>query len=197
MNNDEKKKNDSLIFFALLLFLGAGGFLFLALDEQKELANQRSAGELKPIQSDEVNFNLKTAQQRQQLDRLRVIEEINRLKPDPKAQPSMRNDSTGTISFDSDHRNQDVLEATRKNVVSEKLQLTPDEIVQGHLYELQMAKQMDEAYKKEYARRFIEYARSKGFAVKLDSQLKITSIRRIPLERTPSNMFQGAPGGKQ
>ncbi len=196
MNNEDKKKNDSLIYFALLLFLGAGAFMFLALNEQKQLANQRSQAELKPVQTDEVNFNLKTTQQRQQLDRLRVIEEINRSKVDPKKQVMAPQDSRSTISFESDHRNQDVLDATRKNFAQEKLQLTPDEIVQGHLYELQVAKQMDEAYKKEYARRFIEYARSKGFAVKLDSQLKVTSIKKIVQDRNPT-MILGSPGGKQ
>lgn len=197
MNNEEKKKNDSLIFFALLLFLGAGAFLYLALNEQKELNNQRSAIELKPVQSEDINFNLKAAQQRQQLDRLRVMDEINRVKPDPKAQPNLQHDSRNTISFESDNRNQDVLDATRKNVTSEKLQLTPDEIVQTHLYELQVAKQMDEAYRKEYARRFIEYAKSKGYAVKLDAQLRIISIKKLSQERIPSNMILGAPGGKQ
>ena len=193
--NDKKKKNDSLILISLLLFLGAAAFLYLAVTEKKGLDAKKIEQELHPVHPDEVNFNLKSTLQQQQLNQLKVLDEVNRGKYNPNAAPP-RAANNNSISFESDNKNEIVQEALGKYTAEQRLILTPDEIVQNHLYEMQIMKKMDDAYKKEYAKRFIAYARTQGFAIKLDPQLKIVSMRRIQPDRNPS-MIRGEPAGKQ
>jgi hypothetical protein len=193
--NDEKKKNDYLILLSLLLFLGAAAFLYLAVSEKKGLDAKKIEQELHPVHPDEINFNLKSTLQQQQLNQLKVLDEVNRGKYNPNAAPP-RPENNNSISFESDNKNEIVQEALGKYAAEQRLILTPDEIVQNHLYEMQIMKKMDDAYKKEYAKRFIAYARTQGFAIKLDPQLKIVSMRRIQPERNPTTI-RGEPAGKQ
>lgn len=193
--NEKTKQNDSLILFALVLFLGAGAFLYLAISNHQQLKAQQEAQALHPVTAEEINFNLKATLEQEQLNRLKALDEIKKGKFDPKAQtqPPQQGNS---ISFESENNNQVVQEALRKGNPNPVTELSPDEIIQAHLYEIQVMRQMDEAYKKEYAKKFIAYARSKGYAVKLDSQLKIISLRRIPVDRNPSAEAPGIPSGK-
>jgi hypothetical protein len=193
----EKNKNNKILFYvSLFLFLGAGAFLYLAVNEKNTLILKKPAELLHPVNSDHVNYNLKTALQQQQLDQINTLEEIRRGKIDPDAS-KMFKPHESSISFESDNINNDVLEALGKNKNNEATSLSPDDIVQAHLYEVQVMKQMDEAYRKEYAKKFIAYAKSKGFAVKLDAQLRIVAIRKIPIERLPSTNVLGLPATRQ
>lgn len=194
--SENKDGNKILFHFALLLFLGAGAFLYLAVSEKDDLIAKQQAELLNPVDPDSVNFNLKAALQQQQINKIKILEEIKRGKVDSNANRQIQPPES-SISFESDKINSDIQDALGKNKGTDTTSLSPDDIVQAHLYEIQVMKQLDDAYRKDYAKKFIAYAKSKGFAVKLDAQLRIISIKRIPLERQPSTSILGVPAARQ
>lgn len=53
------------------------------------------------------------------------------------------------------------------------------DLIHQQMFESQMAQQQDEAYRKEYARQFIENARRGGWDVKLDENYRVKSVKKI------------------
>lgn len=60
---------------------------------------------------------------------------------------------------------------------------SPAEVIQMEMYKQQMQNAANEEYRKEYARQYIEHARGNGYEVKLDSDLKVISVKPL---RQPS-----------
>lgn len=64
-----------------------------------------------------------------------------------------------------------------------QLPSNPTDLIHSQLFEQQQARQYNEAYKKEYARQFIENARRGGYEVRLSDDFKVESVKPI---RKPS-----------
>lgn len=61
---------------------------------------------------------------------------------------------------------------------------SPGELIQTELYREQIEQAENERAKKEYARRYIEYAYEQGYEVVLDANYQVISVR--PLSRLPA-----------
>lgn len=64
-----------------------------------------------------------------------------------------------------------------------KISQNPMDMIHHQLFEAQAMRQHDEAYRKEYARQFVENARRGGWEVKLSDDYRVLSTKRI---RSPS-----------
>lgn len=76
---------------------------------------------------------------------------------------------------------------------------SPNAVIQGQLYDQEKGSQYEAAYKKEYARQFVENARMNGYAVTLDSNyvvIKVVPIRR-PSQQDSAPLFKSSGGGAQ
>ncbi len=72
----------------------------------------------------------------------------------------------------------------------------PNEIVQGKLFQDQAEEKYSEQYKKEYARQFVENARTAGWEIKVDASYRVISAKRI--QRAPSyQVFEGDTSGSR
>lgn len=56
---------------------------------------------------------------------------------------------------------------------------TPDETIQRQLYEKQFEEAYNESYREAYADQFIENARKNGYEVKLNSDFRVISVKKI------------------
>lgn len=67
----------------------------------------------------------------------------------------------------------------------------PMNLVQQQLFQAQATKTYDEAYRKEYARQFIENARRGGYEIQLSDDYRVISVKPI---RSPSSRYSAPIG---
>lgn len=70
----------------------------------------------------------------------------------------------------------------------------PHDLIQEELFREQADRQYTEAYKKEYARQFVENAKAAGWLIKLDASYRIISVR--PLRKPAEKLFPDSSGGR-
>ncbi|MBX3034952.1 MAG: hypothetical protein KF865_13615 [Bdellovibrionaceae bacterium] len=75
----------------------------------------------------------------------------------------------------------------RDNGGAKALPANPADLIHHQLFEEQNSRQQSAAYRKEYARQFVENARRGGWEIRLDDDYKVISVRRL---RQPSNQYQ-------
>lgn len=174
-NSSQGSDKKNIYLLALLLFLASGFFLYLAFTSQQEVPENTLTA------SDQVNFNLQKTMQKQELERLRLQNEhfskFNRL--DPRSVRKKPEESSLRLEYD---RTQDrVAEDLENRHAPRVLTKSVDDIVQTQLLNDYIAHEQNENARREYARQFIENARRNGYEIKLTSDFKVRSVRRIPM----------------
>ncbi|HEY8270221.1 MAG TPA: hypothetical protein VIG33_04990 [Pseudobdellovibrionaceae bacterium] len=107
----------------------------------------------------------------------------------PQASPKVE---VQRLDFSMDPRSETLLNELGREVKESTGPSNADETIQADLFESQQSQELSEAYKKEYARQFIENARKAGYIIRLNEDYKAISVRPIrkpaeDMELFPSN----------
>ncbi|MGZ3747916.1 MAG: hypothetical protein ACXWRE_11170 [Pseudobdellovibrionaceae bacterium] len=187
---DQKKEDKSyLVALALLLLSGFFLLLFIFHESGKENghATDSSTG---PVDAkkfeDKVNNHLfKTSQsiensrQKMQIENDQLLNRGISTKPSPQ-------ETLHKLDFSMDPRAEALLKELGREAKEATGPASADEEVQTDLFESQNNQELSEAYKKEYARQFIENARKAGYIIKLNDDYKVISVR--PIRKPAENM---------
>lgn len=71
----------------------------------------------------------------------------------------------------------------------------PQQLIQTELFHDQREHEYTEAYKKEYARRFVEEAKQKGYLIQMDSSYRVISVRPLRKRQPTQELFNGESAG--
>lgn len=192
----KKSKKDYSWIFLLLFFLGVG-ILFLVDDSQSQ-KNAQPQAKVGPVQIDEkekiqrVNQHMKEMAIQVERDRLRRAQEArNELKRAESgyAQEGYTHDQG--LTFESEKSMEQLASELDRSQSLREDQLTPEQIVNNRLLDLQMEQKADMAYREEYARQFIENARAAGWEIRLGPNFEVLSVKKIR-PRKPS-LFESGP----
>lgn len=194
MKPRKKEDKNSYILPAVLLLLSAF-FIFLFMIPEKKKAPVKT----NLVQSQEfekaVNRHLFSTSQHIELEQEKMALEASRLQSQGIKVQSGPNLEGNGVDLSTDPRAEALLKALGRDVKEPGSAVNPNDLVQSELFEEEQSNQYSEAYKKEYARQFVENARRAGWVVKLNDQYKVMSVQ--PLRKPSQNfdMFQGGGGG--
>lgn len=194
--NNQKSPDITWLFLGLFIF---GVFLLLSTEkrEEKSLNTTLSA----PTASFDEQEKLKRVNQHLQETALQVEQdrvkraqetsrELERLKNSQPQESFVQNEGT-QFSFESTAAMDQLTEELNRSHVLPEDQLTPEQIVNNRLLEMQREQRADKEYREEYARRFIENARAGGWEIKLGPNFEVLSVKKIRARR-PS-LFDSEP----
>ena len=196
MKKQEKKDKSYLFGLALLLLSGFFVFLFL-LPESPQVANSGNRVTQSKEFESKVNNHLFKTSQSIEISREKMKMEADQLAArgiNPKS--AVKEDFQG-LDFSTDPRAEALLKELGRDVKESSGPTNADEAVQADLFESEQYQQYSEAYKKEYARQFIENARKAGYLIKLNDEYKVISVKAIRKPAQNMQLFPSSGGGAQ
>ncbi|QLY25657.1 hypothetical protein [Bdellovibrio sp. KM01] len=183
---EQKSSNDNNKLLAILLFLGAGILVLMSLGND----NPKSGGQagVKKTEKFEkaVNKHLMLTNEKMEFERRR-LEIENAAGSDfnsTKAQTTYNPQDSG-LDLSNDSRAAEVANILGRGERKEGEPLNPNDVIQKELFNAQQEVEYSEAYKKEYARQFVENARRGGYKVYLDENYRVKQV--VPLNRQPGS----------
>lgn len=189
---NEKKDRSYLLGFIFLLLSAFFVFLFLLPDGKKgEVANKNPQS--KQFE-EKVNKYLFQTSQQMELNRQKAQIEANDLEAKGLGKPTVKDD-VHHLDLSTDPRAEALLRELGRDVKDNGAPMNADEQVQAELFQEQENQEYSEAYKKEYARQFVENARKAGYIIKLNDDYKVISISPIRKPADNLNIFQGQSSG--
>ena len=184
INIRTKGKTDYSWVFILLFIFGAG--ILLIYDDSTQDQSSKKQIKAPDIVIDEkekinrVNQHLKETAINLESDRIRRAQEAqSELKKLEEGTSEIIEAPEPGLTFESDQSMSQLSEQLNRSQQLSDEQLTPEQIVQNRLLEIQMQKNADQAYREEYARQFIENARAGGWDIKLGPNFEVLSVRKI------------------
>jgi hypothetical protein len=174
-------------FLPVIFILGAIILFFIGASDKSGSSSEKiSARDIKV--QERVNAHLSQTAEQLEMQKKRMQVENARLAL------SFRESNTGT-GYTPQREGAELKEDARSQNVAQDLGLdelkrassNPMDMIHHQLFEEQKLQLMDEAYKKEYARQFIENARRGGYDVKLNDEYKVISVKPA---RKPSTNYQ-------
>jgi hypothetical protein len=202
MGQQESKKERSLL-LALLLFVGAGLLLFMSLESPKQKTSEASARErIKgPEWEKKVNHHLFSTNEDIDFQRQKMQIENRRLAPEiyNTRKQNAYKDSNQGVDLSTDSRGYEIANELGRGSRENGAPQTPHEVVQGEIFNEQQRDEYTDAYKKEYARQFVENARRGGYDVKLSDDFKVLSVRplRRPSQTTVDPLYNTIDSSNQ
>jgi hypothetical protein len=194
----KKKKEDKTYLLGLGLLLLSSFFIFLFFlpETEKIEGNGTGTTQSKEFES-KVNKHLFKTSQSIEMSREKMKMEADRLADrgiGPKALPK---EDVHRLDFSADPRAEALLKELGRDVKESTGPTNADEAVQADLFESQQDQAYSEAYKKEYARQFVENARKAGYIIKLNDDYKVILV--TPIRKPAENMqlFPTNGGGAQ
>lgn len=190
---EQKKQTDLSWIFLVLLVVG----LFLILNVDKKSAEPTKTNTATQTMTDKekisrVNEHMQETALKVAQDRVRraaeAQKELDRLKNTGTQQ---KYDGSQGLTFDTDASMQNLTQELNRSHDLSDDQLTPEQIVNNRLLEMQLEEKADQAEREEYARRFIENARAGGWDIRLGPNFEVLSVKKIR-KRTPT-LFEAAP----
>ncbi|MEK2689604.1 hypothetical protein [Bdellovibrio sp. GT3] len=190
----EKSQNDNNKLLALLLFLGAGLLVLLSLGTESD-KKATSAAVKNPAMEKSVNRHLMLTNEQIEFQRRRMeiensaASDFNRTKPQATYNP----DDSG-LDLSNDSKSAETASLLGRGERGEGVPLNPHDVIQRELFNAEQDAAYTEAYKKEYARQFVENAAKGGYNVILDDQYRVRKV--TPLNRKPGTVdIFNADGG--
>ena len=184
MAQKEKKDKSHLLGLALLLLAGFFIFLFLLPDGKK------SQGTMGAAQSKEfeekVNKHLFRTSQQIELSREKMEIEAAKIENQGLGTGKQK-EEMHKLDFSADPRAEALIRELGRGDKESNGPTNADEQVQADLFEAQQNEEYSEAYKKEYARQFVENARKAGYLIKLSDDYKVISVKQI---RKPADSYE-------
>lgn len=184
MGKQKKQDKSSLLALALLLLAGFFVFLFL-LPEGKNQGAQSGAAQTKDFEA-RVNKHLFHTSQTMEMSRERMQLEANKIESQGLGAASPK-EEVHKLDFSADPRAEALLRELGRDAKEATGPATSDEQVQTDLFEAQQEAEYSEAYKREYARQFVENARKAGYIIKLNDDYKVISVKPI---RKPADTYE-------
>lgn len=194
----KEKKEDKSYLLALALLLLSGFFLFLFLFSETETNTSSSASRVDPKEFEfKVNNHLFNTSQSIEMSQEKMQMEINQLVSRGMNPKAPAKEEVHHLDFSMDPRSEALLRELGREAKESTGPSNADEAVQTDLFESQQNQELSEAYKKEYARQFIENARRAGYIIKLNDNYKVISV--VPIRKPAENMelFQSKGHGVQ
>lgn len=175
---------------ALLMFVGAAGLIlaYFGTSDSSQKSAQAAAARTEKFENlvnkhlMYTNDKLEFQRQRAQVENSQALNKASRSSPPLTA---YSNDQKLDLSSE-DHASEVAQELGRGQRKEEYT--TPGDIVQQDLYNAQQAAEYNQAYREEYARRFVENARRGGYKVILSEDLsRVMSV--TPIRNPAKNSF--------
>lgn len=173
------------------ILVASGGLLFYAMTDHGPSPKKEQSARSVHVQ-ETVNKHLERTAEQLEMQRKRMQIENSRLVMDY--------DSTvAEHPYVPPREGSELMQAESAQAVARDLGVNeikslpsnPTDLIHSQLFERQQAQQYNEAYKKEYARQFIENARRGGWEIQLTPDYKIQSVRPI---RKPSGSMGNHKG---
>lgn len=178
---------------ALLFFIGAGGLLMMSLSDEGAAPTKKSV--LRSSQyEDRVNSHLMMTNQRIEMQKEKAIIDNNKFTREYheiQAAKPYQNDRNG-VDLSVEAHAAEVAKELGRGSREERAPQTPDELIQAEIFNQQQYADYSQAYKEEYAKKFIENAARSGWRVKLNSEFKVISVTPI---RNPSGQMNTSDTG--
>lgn len=193
----KQKKQDKSYLLGLLLLLLAGFFVFLFLlpEGKNSQANQAGAAQTKEFEA-RVNKHLFHTSQTMEMSREKMQLEANKIERQGLGAAAPKED-VHKLDFSADPRAEALLRELGRDAKESTGPTTSDEQVQADLFEAQQSAEYSEAYKREYARQFVENARKAGYIIKLNDDYKVISVKPIRKPADSYELFKSDGGGVQ
>jgi hypothetical protein len=192
----KKKDRHHLLGLVLLLLSIFFMILFLLPETKKGDGKASQAAKSNEFES-RVNKHLFKTSQSMEMSRERMQLEADKLANlgiVPKAPPEKEVQGP---DFSMDPRAESLLKELGRDAKESTGPTNADETVQADLFESQQYQEYSEAYKKEYARQFVENARKAGYIIKLNDDYKVISVRPIRKPAENLELFPSKGGGIQ
>ena len=173
---EKKKKEDKTYLLVLALLMLSGFFVLLFLLPEKEKHDGNGSAQSQEFQA-KVNHHLFKTSQDIQMSHDRMQMEADKLADRGVGQKAAPKEDINHLDFSTDPRAEALLRELGRDVKESGGPENADEAVQTELFESQQYQEYSDAYKKEYARQFVENARKSGYIIKLNDDYKVISIR--------------------
>lgn len=185
---------------ALLLLLFAGVLLFLGIrDDRKSKKDATSLARTEQIQ-EKVDQHMQLTAERLNLQRARMQIENSRLAKDYSQSKEQRPYVAPQEGSElvQEQASEAVAQDLGRNQMLRVMPANPADLINHQLFEQERAKASNEAYRREYARQFIENARRGGWDVKLSEDYRVISVRPYQKPTGPQyQLFHGASGSAE
>lgn len=193
--SDEKPQKEKAFLLALLLFIGAGFLLLLALDGESPQRGLSSDSRTKsPEFEKNVNKHLMLTNDKLSMARQKMALENARIHDFKNTAPQQAySNSDSGLDLSVDRRAYEIANELGRGEKKRDQQqpMTPDEMIQRDLFEAQQNQEYSQAYREEYARQFVENARRGGYKVILSEDLtRVISVQPIRRPSESMDLFQ-------
>ncbi len=194
----KQKKEDRSYLLGLALLLLSGFFILLSFLPEAEKSHDIAAGiaQTKEFET-KVNKHLFKTSQTIEISREKMQLEADQLANHGIGPSVSQKEDPHRLDFSADPRAEALLKALGRDVKESSDPTNADEAVQADLFESQQNQAYSEAYKKEYARQFVENAKKAGYIIKLSDDYKVLSVRAIRKPAVNMELFQSKGGGVQ
>lgn len=195
MANKQKQDKSYLLAVAFLLLSGFYVVLFLLPEGKKTNGPQSGIVQSKEFE-EKVNKHLFQTSQNIEISRQRMQIEANRIA-EKEFGTTTPKEEIHKLDFSADPRAEALLRELGRDVKESAGPTNSDEQVQTDLFEAQQMQEYSEAYKREYARQFVENARKAGYIIKLNDEYKVISVKPIRKPADGFDLFQSKGEGVQ
>jgi hypothetical protein len=194
--SNQKNKNPA---FLGLIFILLAGVLFFLNETQKNAPGYMEMSSIE-LQSQEtqnkINRHLQETSRKMFLqERNGMIETSKTMRRLESSRPQPRYQIEREVVIPNSEDMHEFNEQVGRGQKVPGMPTDPAQRIQEELSREQAEHQYSEAYKKEYARQFVENARSQGWEVQMDGNYKVISVRPLRKRLPTSDVFSENPGG--
>jgi len=195
---EKQKKKDKSYLLALVLLLLSGFFilLFILPDGKKSESLKPNAAHSKEYE-ERVNKHLFKTAQDIELSHEKMQIEMNDLANKGIGPQALPKEDVHKLDFSADPRAEALMRELGRGSRESTGPSNADEQVQADLFQEEQSREYSEAYKKEYARQFVENARKAGYLIKLSDDYKVISVRPIRKPAENYELFKADSHGAQ
>lgn len=195
MGKQKKQDKSYLLALALLLLAGFFVFLFLLPEGKNPQGAQSGVAQSKEYEA-RVNKHLFHTSQTMEMSREKMQLEANKIEQQGLGSATAK-EEVHKLDFSADPRAEALIRELGRGEKESMGPSTSDEQVQADLFEAQQDAEYSEAYKREYARQFVENARKAGYIIKLNDDYKVISVKPLRKPADTYELFKSDGGGAQ
>jgi hypothetical protein len=170
--------------------------LFFVPENKSKPPSNDSTARAKEIE-ERVNKHLFQTSQKIELNREKMQVETAEMA-DKGVRPIQREpDLPNGVDFSGDPRIESLVQDLGRDVKDSGDPKSPNDLIQAELFQQDQLQQYSEAYKKEYARQFVENARKAGYEVVLSESYKVLAVKPLRKPAQDFRLFNNGGGSAQ
>lgn len=180
------RSNRYIIYSLLLVAVGLALFEYFRAPTPPPAALRTAAPKVN--MNERVNYHIKKVDNQRRFDRLKSEVENSQMSYSPGERQPLEALPTGTSVNEKESipLNQ-IASDLESESAKRKFPSTPEDQVNEWIESMQLRRDFDSKYRNEYVAAFIENAAQHGYLVKVDDNLRIVEVRRIPA-RMPQSL---------